>query len=139
MITREQFVAEVLSWEGTPFHHMGRVKGVGVDCVGLAVGAARNIGIEVIDSANYPKFPIHGIFNQMVDSQTVPVDLCDVLPGDILKFKWVREPQHLAVVISTNPIRMIHAYSQVDMCVTSDFDVMWQATFTDARRFKEFA
>lgn len=27
-----QAVAEAITWLGTPYHHQGRVKGVGVDC-----------------------------------------------------------------------------------------------------------
>jgi cell wall-associated NlpC family hydrolase len=30
--TRDMVVAEALSWEGTPYHHAGRIKGVGADC-----------------------------------------------------------------------------------------------------------
>lgn len=30
-----QVIAEARSWIGTPYHHKGRVKGVGVDCGGM--------------------------------------------------------------------------------------------------------
>ena len=50
MTTREAFVAEVLSWEGTPFRWQQSIKGVGCDCLGLLEGAARNIGMPEADS-----------------------------------------------------------------------------------------
>jgi cell wall-associated NlpC family hydrolase len=33
--TRRSILAEAESWIGTPYHHMARCKGVGVDCGGL--------------------------------------------------------------------------------------------------------
>lgn len=33
--TRAGILADARSWIGTPYHHKGRVKGVGVDCGGL--------------------------------------------------------------------------------------------------------
>jgi cell wall-associated NlpC family hydrolase len=138
-VTREQFVAEVLTWLGTPFRHRARVKGVGCDCVGLPIGACKNLGIAIQDTTNYPRVPIHGIFGRLVDEQTVPVEFKDILPGDVLKFQWTTEPQHIAVVVSINPIRIVHAYNSVKSCVISDFDKVWQSRFTDARRLKVFA
>ncbi len=32
---RHELIAEARTWLGTPYHHKGRVKGVGVDCGGL--------------------------------------------------------------------------------------------------------
>ena len=32
-------VAEALTWLGTPYHHQGRVKGVGVDCRSIQHGS----------------------------------------------------------------------------------------------------
>ncbi len=29
------------TWLGTPYHHQGRLKGVGVDCAGLLIGVAQ--------------------------------------------------------------------------------------------------
>lgn len=138
-ISREQFVNEALAWRGTPFKHMARLKGVACDCVGLVIGVCRTLGIEVEDMKLYPRFPINGVFGSMVDKQTSPVGFEDILPGDLMKFQWTNEPQHLAIVISVNPIRIIHAYGEVKRVVISDYDKVWQARFTDARRLKVFA
>lgn len=35
MSLREDIVKEAVSWVGTPYHHHGRLKGLGVDCVQL--------------------------------------------------------------------------------------------------------
>lgn len=38
---------------GTPFHHQGRLPGVGLDCAGLIVCAFRAVGVELIDLQGY--------------------------------------------------------------------------------------
>jgi len=139
MTTKAEFVEEVLTWVDTPFHHMGRLKHIAVDCVGIVVASAANLGIEVTDSKQYPRFPIHGIFNDMVDKQTDPVEFKDVQLGDLLKFKWSNEPQHIAVLTCMNPLQITHAYSQVGMCVTNDLDAYWQRLLTDVRRLRGLA
>lgn len=32
-------VTEALTWLGTPYHHQGRIKGVGVDCRSIQQGS----------------------------------------------------------------------------------------------------
>lgn len=46
-------------WLGTRFRHQGRVKGGGVDCLGLVMGAARECGYDIadLDETNYSKIP----------------------------------------------------------------------------------
>jgi cell wall-associated NlpC family hydrolase len=134
---RSAIVQEALTWVGTPFHHRGRVKHVGVDCVGVVIETAKAVGIKVEDRSNYPKFPIHGVFVNAVDSQTEHVALKDVLPGDLMEFSWGGEPQHIAIVISINPVKIVHSFSIINACVVDEFDIVWQNRFVCARRFKE--
>lgn len=140
MITREAFVEEVMTWVGTPFHHRGRLKHVGVDCVGLVIGSLKEFGITVRDMSIYPRFPIHGIFESNVNAETEEIHFqSDILPGDLLTFVWRKEPQHVAVVVSTNPIRIVHAYETVKRCVVNDLDAAWRTRIHSARRLKVFA
>ena len=47
MITKEDVVREAKTWLGTPFHHQGRLKGVGVDCAGVIVCVAKELKLKV--------------------------------------------------------------------------------------------
>lgn len=38
-------VAEAMTWLGTPYHHQGRVKGVGVDCATLLCEVYKEVGL----------------------------------------------------------------------------------------------
>lgn len=42
---RDDAVAAARSWLGTPYHHMARVKGVGVDCGQLVIAAFNEAGL----------------------------------------------------------------------------------------------
>jgi len=138
MPTKEEFVAEVKTWINTPFHHAARVKNAGVDCVGLAVGAAKNLGIHFEDQPNYPTLPTSGLFEKAVDSQTDPVELDDIRIGDLMKFRIVVETQHLAVVTQVEPTILItHAYAPARKCVEVNFDDYWKERLMGVRRIKE--
>ncbi len=53
------------SYIGTPFHHHGRLKNIGVDCLGLLIGVAKELNlndkmgrpIQFHDTLNYGVMP----------------------------------------------------------------------------------
>lgn len=101
------------SYIGTPFHHQGRAKGVGVDCVGLVVCAARDAGYTVRDVTNYPRDPDGASLERIVSGQLERVRL-GWEAGDVMLF-WVARsglPQHVGIfahdVESERPV-LIHA------------------------------
>ena len=57
MIPAERVLTEARSWMGTPWHHQARLKGVGVDCIGLVVGVCSALGLPLEDSKNYARYP----------------------------------------------------------------------------------
>ena len=42
---QERVRSEALTWLGTPYHHQGRVKGVGVDCGQILIAIYEKAGI----------------------------------------------------------------------------------------------
>ena len=49
MIDKTRVVTVARSWIGTPFHHLARVRGAGVDCIGLVIGVARELALVPAD------------------------------------------------------------------------------------------
>jgi cell wall-associated NlpC family hydrolase len=86
---------------GTPFHHQGRLPGVGLDCVGVVVLVARACGLEVVDPANYGRKPTLDLcLEYMIQNPVDQVDDAEI--GDILLFsvdvsarRWL--PPHFAI------------------------------------------
>lgn len=105
-------------WVGTPFRYQGRLKGVGVDCVGLILG----VGIEtgaVDPGYSLPFYEPEGdpelIASQILNHAT-EIDVADVAPGDIAALSFDgAAPRHLAFVgdcpEADSGISLIHAYS----------------------------
>jgi cell wall-associated NlpC family hydrolase len=54
---------------GTPFQHQGRVPGVGLDCVGVAIYAARGVGLNPVDVQGYGETPNNGALRTALNSQ----------------------------------------------------------------------
>lgn len=151
---RAEIVAEARSWVDTRFLHLGRVKGAGVDCIGLVISVARAVGFHVVDTEWYPQRPIYGFFEMAVDSQTLPVTFDaelwrrdphgyrgELLPGDLMKFSYGRDnQQHIGIVTEVQPhIRFVHAYAIVGKVQETLFEKSWHPRFRGARRFKELA
>lgn len=83
---------------GTPFHHQGRARGYGVDCVGLVVCAAQDAGLPVQDRTDYARDPDGKSLVAMLSDQLEHVRL-GWEPGDVLTF-WVARPglpQHVGI------------------------------------------
>ena len=58
--TREDVVAAVRGWIGTPYHHQASLCGVGTDCLGLVRGVYRTLyGREACDVPGYTLSLIH--------------------------------------------------------------------------------
>lgn len=83
---------------GTPFHHQGRIKGVGMDCVGLLVYVFRALELPHEDTGNYARQPFDGMLQKNLDQQPSlrAVPKAEMQEGDLLLMRVVRAPQHLA-------------------------------------------
>jgi cell wall-associated NlpC family hydrolase len=112
-------VAEAESWLSTPYHHMGRVKGVGVDCLTLLAEVYERAGIA--PHLEIPFYPpdwnlhrdaeryLEGIMGYAREIEGPP------LPGDIALFRFGRCFAHGVIVVEWP--RLIHAWA--------DTNVLW--------------
>jgi len=134
---RASIVFEARTWLDTPFHHQGRVKGEGVDCAGLPIGVAKACGLTWADVSGYGRVPRHGVFQAVVQSTLQRIFVQEVQPGDLMVFAWRAEPQHIAIVSQTAPLRIIHAWQDAGRCVENDLDSTWRARLRGCYRWPE--
>lgn len=137
-MTRDEYVAEVLAHIGTPYHHQGRLKGVGVDCIGLFVSAANICGHEMSAPNDYLMVPDRGKLLQHLGDVAYPINMTEILPGDLLVFRIYSQPQHVGVVVSLNPLEMVHTYMTVGKVVRVPVDSTWESRIIAAYRLKAF-
>ena len=100
---RATILAEAETWIGTPYHHMGRLKGAGTDCLWFIVEVYQRAGVVTA-----PKIPFYRPdFMQHQTRETYLEGLlehghqvCAPLPGDVAIFKWGRIFAHAGIVTS---------------------------------------
>ena len=112
MVLREDIVREARSWIGTPYAHQGRIKGVGVDCVGLVIGVARAMGLSEYDIDGYSRAPDERVFRLHLLDQMDAIAVSDVRPGDVLMFAPLGR-LHLGIVSAVGPVSMVHSWAKL--------------------------
>jgi len=134
-------VAEARTYIGTPFQHQARLKGVGVDCIGVIVGVAHTLGISEFDTVDYARQPDPSKMGAALNAHLDRVNLSDIRPGDILWLRMTREPMHVAIVTETDPLRIVHALSRagVSRCVEQGIDDAWRRRIVACFRYRGVA
>ena len=100
MTSRTQVVEAARGWLETPFHHQARLKGVGVDCVGLVIGVARELALvpQDLDVVGYPRTPDGTSLMATIRQHMTEIDRSSMQPGDVIVVSFDRDPQHLAIL-----------------------------------------
>lgn len=113
MQDRERLCDIARSWIGTPYHHMGRVKGAGVDCAMFPLEVYREAG--VIGDIEIPYYPADWMLHR---SEEIYLGIVQRLaselrsheaaqPGDFVIYRFGRCFAHGAIVLEWPTI--IHA------------------------------
>jgi cell wall-associated NlpC family hydrolase len=115
MATAQDVIAAAMGMIGTPFHHQGRVPGVGLDCAGVPISIAWALGLvpRTWNVADYGARPdgstLQALCGQMMTPAPAPV------PGGCVLVAWGNgPPQHLGVVVPMpdGTLGMVHAESR---------------------------
>ena len=108
---RARVVDVAMTWLGTPYHHAGRVKGAGVDCLTLLAEVFREAG--VVEPVEVPFYPMDWMHHRDAEryleglmQYAKPID-GPPQTGDIVLWKVGRCFSHGAIV--TNWPQIIHA------------------------------
>lgn len=109
---RQAVIDEARTWLRTPYHHMGDVKGVGVDCAMLLVRVYGAVGLVPadLDPRPYPAdWHMHrsderylGWVSQYGAVVQTPA------PGDVAVYRFGRSYSHGAIVVDEATV--IHSY-----------------------------
>lgn len=125
MFNKAQFIAEAREWIGTKFHHQAAVKGVGCDCIGLIRGVKNQlIEDDILATLDYSMQPNNFRFYNNLEKhpELEPTNVLE--PGILLLFKFIREPQHIAIYTDKNTI--IHSYQPRGQVVEHRLDDKWK-------------
>jgi cell wall-associated NlpC family hydrolase len=126
MTTRADIVAAARSYLGVRWHHQGRNR-AGMDCIGLVIAVARDLGISDYDITAYARVPDGNTLRATMAQQ---MDLLkrDPRPGDVMLLSFQRNPLHTAIVTDApGGLGMIHAFANKRMVVEHGFDATWRS------------
>jgi len=123
---------------GTPFMHQGRVKGSGVDCLGLLLCVGRELGIYNKEWLDYSKTPDSDVMLDVMRNDVEEKEIKDMQHGDIMLFNVAGACQHLGFYCIENGLEyIIHAYQPVGKVVQHGFDNKWSKRVYKVFSFKE--
>lgn len=122
-VKRDEIVTEAFTWNGTPFHDMAGVKGVGVDCAYFLVRVYSAVGLaENFDPKYKPQWFLHRaepIFIETIERcGGRQIDPASALTGDVLMYSYGRHAAHGAIVVDERSL--IHAYKPVGRVTRGD-------------------
>jgi cell wall-associated NlpC family hydrolase len=112
---RADVVAEALSWLAakTPYHHHGRVKGVGVDCAMLLAEVFEAAGMVAhVDAGFYPReWHLHRGEEMFLGwlAKCGAVEVATPQPGDVVVYRFGRCYSHGGIVVSPGGL-VVHSY-----------------------------
>jgi cell wall-associated NlpC family hydrolase len=114
---------EALSWERTPWRHMARVKGHGVDCAQYLAAVYEAAGaIGHLELGAYPRdWHLHRDrprFLEELEKHAASVERPQ--PGDVAMYRFGRHAAHGAIVLDWPYI--VHAYQPAGMVTRDDGD-----------------
>jgi cell wall-associated NlpC family hydrolase len=141
----EQIVTEARKWLGVKFHHQGRTRAAGVECLGLLVAVSQALGLERnglpvarFDRRDYGPNPDPQKLVQYLEEALTRIAPEEIRAGDVGVFTIETRPQHLAIVSDypvSGELGMIHAYAPARKVVEHRLDESWRARMVAAFRF----
>lgn len=137
MITRDQVVAAARRWVGTPFADKGRRIGQGLDCVGLVLCVASELGLVDKNDVpftpemynDYSSQPAGNFVHLTCHKHLVAKGLPAMRPGDVVTMAIPSAPCHVGIVglDSTGIYTLIHAYAGGgSKCIEHEISASWQ-------------
>lgn len=124
-VTTDDIYHQAKLYVGTPYHHEGRLLGIGVDCIGLVVGVHAAAGVNLSDYHSYPMFPPAGLLKTQLEQRSLRrIAFPQAKPGDFASF-WITEPGievHLGVL---SLYGLIHVHAQLGKVVEHCLDKKW--------------
>lgn len=132
---RDRIINEARSWIGTPWRHIGRNR-KGLDCIGLGVVVAREVGLTNYDVTTYGRDPTPGLIEHF-RRVAVEIPIMQAMPGDFYVIKDGPYPYHVAFCSERDGIpHIIHANARRRMVIEEPYTDYWQSLTIHAFRLK---
>lgn len=119
---------------GVPWKHQGRDRVRGLDCIGLCVVCAQDLGWTVRDQSGYPRDPHGNVLEGALREHFARVP--DMRPGDVVSIRFAGPVRHVAIVgeYMYGGLSLIHSNSRVGKVVEHRLDDHWRNQIVNVYR-----
>lgn len=126
MATPSDVVAVARRYLNTRWHHQGRSP-AGVDCAGLVICVAHELGLSTFDTRDYGRLPAADAMREVMRTHCTELPADKLAPGLVAMMRFESEPQHLAIVSNYlyGGHSIIHALMQSRRVVEHRLDELW--------------
>ncbi|MBN8828629.1 MAG: hypothetical protein J0H68_07975 [Sphingobacteriia bacterium] len=132
-MNKEDIILTARSWIGTKFHHQGRIKQNGnnkggCDCIGLIIGIAKELGINIYDESGYSKLPNNYLLEEKLNHYLIKKDIKDISISDIALFRISEFPQHVGIISNydLHELGIIHSFLPAKKVVEHHLNYEWK-------------
>lgn len=141
MTTREEVVAIVRQWVGTPFREQCHMRGNGADCVGLARGVGEEIGdLPAGFAITYKQSPDNRRMQRECDKLLRRVPVKEMQPGDVVLIQTIAEPHHMGILVDyRDGLGIVHALKTRGKVVEHRLDSRWRQGIVAAYSYPSVA
>jgi hypothetical protein len=118
---RQKIVDQAKTWLDVKYRNKGRDRVHGVDCIGLIIKVAHEIGISDFDTTNYPDRPIPRDLVTGMRGHLASIRLASLGNGDVALFRGPLVPCHTGIVEvdETGQKWVIHSYAPARKVIRS--------------------
>lgn len=139
MPNSENIIAAARRWCGVKWKHQGRSR-AGIDCLGLIVLVAKEMGISDTDEKTYSPRPDGKELLSRFREEMDEISLADIRPGDVIMFADSAYPCHVAFVSEKHgQLYIIHAHATRRKVLEERYAYEWPSKARKAFRFREAA
>lgn len=127
MKTPADVVTAARSYIGVRWHHQGRSR-AGLDCAGLVVCVAHDLGLSDFDTRDYGRLPAGDAMRKVMRTHCTELPADALAPGVVALMRFDAEPQHLAIVADYlyGGHSIAHALMQSRRVVEHRLDDLWR-------------
>jgi cell wall-associated NlpC family hydrolase len=137
MPTRAEIIAEARTWKGTQWSHQGRLKKIGVDCVGIVTETGKITGaMDAVTVTGYGREPDPIKMRRALKLHLNPVPKTEMKPGDIPWMRSGRHGQHLGIYTERNTLIHAPIDGQVE---ETPLDDAWKARIIEVYRYRNLS
>lgn len=137
MLTRAEIINEVRSYVGTPMCHRGRIRGGGIDCIGLVVCVGMAFGtVQPQEDDNQYSIGLVPavLLGRLRNSRFIELPPAQAQPGDIVCFEVLGEG-HCGFLTDYG---MVHVFGTAGKVVEHGYvGTVWERRAMAAFKFPE--